>query len=298
MQRPPKFSIVTPSFNQAAFIEEALLSVKSQNYPDVEHIVIDGASSDGTVEILKRFSSQPGWEHLHWVSEPDRGQSDALNKGFQMATGSIVGWLNSDERYRPECLQEAVAAFSEHTAVDVIYGDYTWIDETGRVFQVRRETEFNYFVLLYHRVLHIHTPATFFRGRIFAEGNLLDVRLQHSMDYEFFLRLVQMGYRFKHIPKLLADFRWHPESKSASQVREIFLARDRVVNAYSPILRNLREGFSRKLVLGGLRTVAAALRYSEKLLRGYYFEQFHSGTSVTDPRRECESGDARQSSGR
>jgi glycosyltransferase involved in cell wall biosynthesis len=83
----PKISIVTPSFNQGAFIEDALLSLKQQNYPYVDHIVVDGASTDDTVEILRRYSGRPGWEHLHWISEPDHGQSDALNKGFRMATG-------------------------------------------------------------------------------------------------------------------------------------------------------------------------------------------------------------------
>lgn len=222
METGPRISIVTPSFNQAAYVEEALLSVKEQNYPNVEHIVIDGASTDGTVEILKRFSSQPGWEHLGWISEPDHGQGDALNKGFRMATGDIIGWLNSDERYRRGCLQTAVDALSAHTSVDVIYGDYTWIDETGRIQQIRREIEFNNFVLLYHRVLFIHTAATFFRRRIFDEGNLIDTRLVNAMDYEFFLRLAQRGYRFKHIPKFLADFRWHPMCKSVLEEQEVF----------------------------------------------------------------------------
>src|SRR6185437_12218473 len=100
-----KISVVTPSFNQAAFIEEALWSVKNQGYPWVEHLVMDGGSTDETVSILKRYSSQTGWEHLKWVSEPDNGQSDALNKGFRVATGDIIGWLNSDDRYRTGCFQ-------------------------------------------------------------------------------------------------------------------------------------------------------------------------------------------------
>ncbi len=99
----PRISIVTPSYNQAPFIEEALQSVKDQNYPSLEHIVIDGASTDSTVSILEKYSQTPGWQHLRWVSERDQGQSDALNKGFRMAKGDIIGWLNSDDRYRPFC---------------------------------------------------------------------------------------------------------------------------------------------------------------------------------------------------
>src|ERR1700758_618457 len=106
----PKISIVTPSFNQASFIVETLNSVKGQNYPALEHLVMDGGSTDETVEILQRLSGQPGWEHLHWISEPDLGQSDALNKGFRLASGEIVGWLNSDDLYRPNCFAKMAQA--------------------------------------------------------------------------------------------------------------------------------------------------------------------------------------------
>src|ERR1035437_69543 len=103
-----KLSIVTPSYNQGKYIEECLLSVKRQAYPAIEHIVIDGGSTDSTVEILKRYSSQPGWEHLMWISEPDGAQSDALNKGFRRATGEIIGRLNSDALSSEGCIEHIV----------------------------------------------------------------------------------------------------------------------------------------------------------------------------------------------
>ena len=139
----PKITIVTPSYNQASFIEEALLSVQKQNYPSVEHIVIDGASTDGTVEILKRYGNLSGWEHLRWISEPDQGQSDALNKGFRMATGEIIGWLNSDDRYRANCFSYVASAFGQTPDTDVLYGDCTWIDALGNCLQIRKEIEFS-----------------------------------------------------------------------------------------------------------------------------------------------------------
>src|ERR1700729_2746740 len=125
----PRISIVTPSFNQGPFIEEALRSVKEQNYPAIEDIVVDGASKDGTMEIVKGYAGTPGWEHLRWISEPDDGQTDALNKGFRMANGEIVGWLNSDDRYRPGCFASVVRGFAGQDETDVLYGDYTWMNE-------------------------------------------------------------------------------------------------------------------------------------------------------------------------
>ena len=268
-----KISIVTPSFNQCNFIEECLRSVKAQKCSAVEHIVADGLSTDGSLEILQRYSEQSSYDHLRWVSEPDQGQSDALNKGFRMATGDIVGWLNSDDRYRPKCFKAVIEAFDKNPDVDVLYGDYTWIDERGRVLQVRREIEFSQFVLSYHRVLYIHSTATFFRRRIFDEGNFIDLQYHYSMDYEFFLRLAQKGYRFKHAPGLLADFRWHPNSKTAAHPEKQLAEHDAIATSYSKVLHNLRNDTSRKLTLSALRFAAAGLRYSEKLVRGYYLGQ-------------------------
>jgi glycosyltransferase involved in cell wall biosynthesis len=271
--RVRKISIVTPSYNQAQFLEECLESVQLQSCSGVEHIVMDGASGDGTVEILKRYSGEGSYAHLQWRSEPDQGQSDALNKGFRLATGEIVGWLNSDDRYRPGCFRTVVDAFEKNPDVDILYGDYTWIDESGHVFKIRQEIEFSQFVLSYHRVLYIPTTATFFRRRIFDEGNFIDLKYDYSMDYEFFLRLAGKGYRFKHVPGLFADFRWQSNSKSCAHPERQFAEHDVITATYSRVLRNLGNDTSRKLTLSALRLAAAGLRYSEKLVRGYYLGQ-------------------------
>jgi glycosyltransferase involved in cell wall biosynthesis len=273
-QSLPKISIITPSFNQGAFIEEALLSVKEQNYPYVEHIVVDGASTDCTVKTLRYYGETPGWEHLNWISEPDHGQTDALNKGFRKATGTIVGWLNTDDRYRPGCFATIAQEFAEHKEADVVYGDYTWIDERGDVTRIRREIEFDRFILCYHRVLYIPTPSSFFRIRIFEEGNLLDPGLEYSMDYEFFLRLASKAYRFHHVPSLLADFRWHAESKSTAYSRRQVAENSAITVMYSPVLQKVQGTLYQGITLAGLRAAAAGLRYSKKLLRGSYFEEF------------------------
>ncbi len=271
--KKPSFSIVTPSFNQGAFIGEALLSVHNQAYGVLEHLVMDGGSNDGTPAILGHYCDQECWGHLHWVSEPDRGQSDALNKGFARASGDIVGWLNSDDRYRPGCFERVAEIFQQHPDVDVVYGDYTWIDESGRVSRIRREIEFSHFILLYHRVLYIPTTATFFRRRIFEEGNRLDERLHYALDFEFFVRLAVRGYRFRHLPAVLADFRFQPGSKTCAAPHKQLQEKDEIMHLYSPVLQRLRTSASRSVTLALLRTSAAVLRYSEKLVRGYYFDR-------------------------
>lgn len=269
-----KISIVTPSYNQAKFLEEALLSVRAQSYPALEHIVMDGGSTDGSVEILRSYSSRPGWQHLRWKSEPDKGQSDALNKGFRVATGDVIGWLNSDDRYRPECFRTIVNAFGKHRDADVLYGDYTYIDENGRVWRIRREIEFNRFILLYLHMLYVPTPSSFFRRRIFDERNWIDTKFHYAMDYEFILRLARNGYAFRHIPALVADFRLHPESKTGAHADKQRAEHDAIGLEYSDLLRGISRPLVRRTVRDVLRLGARALRYKEKLLRGYYLEQF------------------------
>lgn len=272
----PKISIVTPSFNQGSFIEEALLSVKEQNYPFIEHIVFDGASTDNTVEILRRYSARPEWGHLYWRSESDDGQADALNNGFRMATGDIIGWLNSDDRYRPGCFDAVVRAFAQRRAADVLYGDLTWMDERGRIKRIRREIEFDRFILSYHRVLYIPTASTFFRRRVFDQGNWLDPGLQYAMDFEFFLRLAHSGYHFQHVSSLLADYRWHSQSKSSAHSQNQKAEQNLVLPQYCAVLKGIRSPFRKKLTLAALRSTAAALRYWKKLVGGCYFPELHA----------------------
>jgi glycosyltransferase involved in cell wall biosynthesis len=275
----PQISIVTPSFNQANFIGEALESVRLQNYDNCEHLVIDGMSTDGTVDLLHALAANQKQQKLFWSSERDSGQSEALNKGFRQAKGDIVGWLNSDDRYRAGCFEHIVRAFDDHPDVDIIYGDYLIVNEAGKVLKIRREIEFSAFILLYHRILYIPTTATFFRRRIFDDGNWLEEKLQYVMDLEFFIRLSESGYRFKHIPQLLADFRMQPNSKTCSSPDLQRREHQEVVFAAVPTLRRLKSLRSRRLVLGLLRSIAFAKRCWEKMSRGYYWEQVRSNGS-------------------
>jgi glycosyltransferase involved in cell wall biosynthesis len=272
----PLISIVTPSFNQARFIGEALTSVQSQGYGNYEHIIIDGMSTDGTIEILHDQFSNSDQANVLWRSESDSGQSEALNKGFRLAKGEIIGWLNSDDCYQPNCFEHVARAFNNHPEIDILYGDYCLINESGEVLKIRREIEFNAFILRYHCVLYIPTTATFFRRRVFDENNWLDEKLHYAMDLEFFIRLSKRGYRFMHLSKVLADFRLQPTSKTCTSPDKQRAEHQRITIMTSPLLCNLPSRHLKKIMLSFLQLLAGVKRYSEKLQRGYYWEQLRS----------------------
>jgi len=264
-----RISIVTASRNQGPFLDEMLESVRSQGHADVEHILCDGASTDETLAILNSKAG-PEWQHLRWTSERDGGQTQAMNKGLRLATGDIIGWLNTDDRYRHGCFDTIEKVFAQNPGIDILYGDYTLMDERGAQLRVRREIDFSRLVLFYHRVLYIPTTSCFFRRRVFDEGNLLDESLQYAMDHDFFARLAIRGYRFKHVPALLADFRFHPASKTCTVgARQLAESRMTMLK-YSPIALAVRNRALRSVCLRACRIAAAAARYTEKLLRGYY----------------------------
>jgi glycosyltransferase involved in cell wall biosynthesis len=276
MTKPLSISIVTPSLNQASFIHDALESVSMQNYPSCEHLVIDGMSSDGTVELLRNFKTDRATSGITWVSEPDNGQSEALNKGFRQATGDIIGWLNADDRYRIGCFERVAKTFEENPALDILYGDYRVVDEVGELVRIKPEIAFSAFVLFYHRVLYIPTTATFFRRRVFDEGNWINENLQYVMDLEFFIRLAVKGYRFKHIPELLADFRLQPASKTCRNPDKQQWEHRRVIFATVPLLRRLKSERLKKAALFFCRPIAGLRRYGEKAIRGSYLAQLHA----------------------
>lgn len=207
----PLISIVTPSFNQVRFIRQAIESVQTQEYPRVEHIVVDGGSTDGTIEVLEQNSGA-----ITWVSEPDRGQTDAINKGFRMAHGEILTWLNSDDMYLPGTLETIVRVFNEHPDVDLVYGDCDAIDENGAFRYAIHGRPFDRRVLL-DKVNFIEQPATFFRRRALDEVGPLDESLHYTMDFDLWLRM-SAGHRALYIPARLAACRKHSEAKTTGKM--------------------------------------------------------------------------------
>jgi len=205
----PSFSVVTPSFNGGEFIEDAIRSVLQQRDVGVEHIVVDGASSDNTVAILQRYPQ------VRWTSEPDNGQSDAINKGFLRAAGDLVGWLNADDYYLPGGLEAIARAAQEHPEVDVIYGDCVFVDGDGKVVRSKVEHDFDPAILMYFGC-YIPSTSTFFRRRVIESGLLLDCEYRVCMDFDYFVRLAHAGCRFHYVPRFIAAFRWHGNNISLS----------------------------------------------------------------------------------
>jgi glycosyltransferase involved in cell wall biosynthesis len=197
----PSFSVITPSYNSAVFIEDAIGSVARQEGVDVEHVVIDAASSDGTIEIVKRHEVQ-------WISEPDRGQSDAINKGFLRASGDLVGWLNADDYYLPEGLRAIALAAQQHPEADIFYGDCVFVDSVGNILRSKVEHEFDRSVLMRFGC-YIPSTSTFFRRRVIEAGHLLNCDYRVCMDFEYFARLAHAGFKFHYVPRFIAAFRWH-----------------------------------------------------------------------------------------
>ncbi len=206
----PSISVITPSFNSAEFLEDALLSVARQHASCVQHIVVDGASTDNTVTIMKRFPQ------VQWLSEPDKGQSDAINKGFIRATGDLMGWLNADDYYLPGGLEAIANAAEKHPEADVIHGDCVFVDSDGKIVRSKVEHDFDPAILMYFGC-YIPSTSTFVRRRVIDSGLLLNCDYRVCMDFEYFARLAHAGYKFHYVPRFIAAFRWHGCNVSLKQ---------------------------------------------------------------------------------
>jgi glycosyltransferase involved in cell wall biosynthesis len=181
-----------------------------QGYPNIEYIIIDGGSTDGSLDIIRKYKNQLAY----WVSEPDRGQADAINKGFAHATGDIVSWLNSDDIYEPHVLRLVVETLDPVAGPYVVFGDCLFMDEQGRAMRVYRGIDRPFYrKLCYWRRWDIPQPTVFLARRVIEEVGPLDESLHLAMDYEWFLR-VAMRYKFVHLGRILARYRVHPGAKS------------------------------------------------------------------------------------
>jgi glycosyltransferase involved in cell wall biosynthesis len=207
-QEKPLVSIITPSFNQAHFLEETMLSVLDQDYPNLEYLVVDGGSQDGSLEIIQKHAQRLAW----WVSEKDQGQTDALNKGFAHAKGEILAWLNSDDTYLPGAISQAVAYLQAHPQAGLVYGDANLIDQQGQIIGKfpARQTDYQ---RLREGFVHIPQQAAFFRASLWRQVGPLDPSFYFAMDYDLWVRIARLAPLHYH-PQCWANFRLHDSGKS------------------------------------------------------------------------------------
>lgn len=220
----PLVSIVTPSYNHGSYIEATIQSVLSQDYPNLEYIVVDGGSRDNTVDILKRYAGR-----LLWVSEPDRGQADAINKGFRMARGAILAWLNSDDTYLPGAVRQGVQYFQTHPDVSLVYGEGHHVDVEGHIIARYTTEPFDYQRL--SERCFICQPTVFFRADVFREVGPLDTHLCYCLDYEYWMRIAKR-FQIDYLEAYLATSRLHMDTKTLSKRVEVHAESLRVVKRH------------------------------------------------------------------
>jgi hypothetical protein len=206
----PLVSIITPSYNQASYLEQTIQSVLAQTYPSVEYIIVDGASTDGSQEIIQKYAKQLAW----WISEPDKGQSDAINKGLRGASGEVVAWLNSDDIYLPGAVSAAVQALEDNPASGMVFGDAVTINETGGELKHLVFGDWGLRELMRFRI--ICQPAVFFRRSVLEKAGGLDLTYHFLLDHHLWLRLAQQA-AVSHIASSWAAARHHPGAKNVSQ---------------------------------------------------------------------------------
>jgi len=256
----PRISVVVPSYNQAPFLELTLKSILDKNYPNLELIVMDGGSTDGSVEILKKYSDRIAY----WVSERDGGQTPALVKGFSRSTGEIQCWLNSDDLFMPGALAEVGEYFAANPKVDAVFGDTIWIDVNGTELRHQREIPFNRFIWM-HTYNYIPGMSMFWRRSVYENVGGLDTKFNLAMDADLWARISEVG-RIHHARRTWSKMRFYPEQKNVRlrerSDQEDIMIRSRYIDT--------TDGLSLKVK----RAVAYAWRGAWRLLSGCYSQGY------------------------
>ncbi len=209
----PLVSVVTPSYNQAAFIEQTLRSVLEQDYPAIEYLVADGGSTDGSVEIIRRYAKRLTW----WVSEKDHGQAEAINKGFAHATGKYIAWVNSDDYYLPGAIQTAVNVLEANPDLGMVFGDVQVVDKDGRILNNLHYGNWGLNELMTFHI--IGQPSVFIRREVLEKAGYLDLTYHFMLDHQLWLRIGLLA-GMKYIPHMMAGAHYHEGCKNLQQAAE------------------------------------------------------------------------------
>jgi len=279
------FSIVTPSYNQAAFLEETIQSVLNQTYKDVEYIIIDGGSTDGSQEIIRRYENRLAY----WQSKKDKGFADAINQGWMRATGEILAYLNSDDLLEKDALQKVVQAFTDSPETDVLYGDTRVINESGNTMRIFHSERFDLRSVFETWKDPIRQPSAFIRKSVRDKFGGMDESFQFCADFEYWIRVAAGGVRFLHIADLLSRAREHAAAKSIRQqdvqAEELIRIFEKFRN--TPVFLN--SGVPEKESLQGLYRVTSEhfinAGHKRKALQSYIQYSAHAYSGFERPYR-------------
>ena len=237
----PKISVITPTLNQASYIEQTIQSVLTQDYPNLEYIILDGGSTDGTQQILAKYD-----KYLMWKSEPDAGQIDAINKGLRNASGEIVAYLNSDDLYAPGSLLKVGNFFQQNPEASILTGKCQNINQQGKDTRSIITAYKNFWLSLkcdnlLHIVNYVSQPATFWQKSLLSEIGYFNPAFRFAMDYDFWLRVIK-HHRFVYLDEYLAKYRIYPTSITGSNSKNQFLEEYEISAIHSPFLfKNLHR---------------------------------------------------------
>lgn len=241
----PRISVVTPSYNQAPFLEKTIQSVLMQKTPEIEYLVMDGGSTDGSVEIIRKYEA--GIDK--WASEKDRGQADGINKGFSLAGGEIFAWINSDDFYLKGAFEKVLTYFDAHPEVDLVYGDVLSVNQEGELINVMRFTDYTLRDLMAFRI--ISQPAVFFRRKAWDSAGGMDLRYQFLLDHHLWLRIAAKG-KIAYLPEPLAAARFYPEAKNRAHAADFGAEAYRIADwlLTDPEMKPYSKGYQR-FIRGG-----------------------------------------------
>lgn len=249
MLTTPLVTIVTPSYNQAAFLEKTICSVLEQDYPAIEYMVVDGASKDASVEIIKKYENRLTW----WVSEKDSGQAEAINKGLARAKGEYVAWLNSDDYLLPGAVSAAVEALQQNPKASFVYGNVRVVTLDGKVLNTLTYKDWQLVDLMSFHI--IGQPAVFMRRSALEKAGFLDQSFHFLLDHQLWIRLASVG-EMRYIPQLWACAHYHEDCKNLKQAAEFGREALRIVD-WMPSQPNLAPTFyqNKKLIIAGAKRI-------------------------------------------